>query len=131
MGLGFSPLQGTNSRHLIPGNHPDHPRGGRPKGSPNKYKSEASELSRKIITSPEYVQNLTARAIAGTLPPAVEVMLWYFSYGKPLDKLEIDVKEKAPDYSNYSKNDLAKEAAQLAQMALLLAQESKEEVKEN
>ena len=131
MGLGFSPAN-TSHRNLIDGSHPDHPRSGRPKGSPNKYryKCEAGELARKIINSPEYLENLMVRAKAGNLAPGMEVMLWYYSYGKPLNTIDLNVKDKAPDYSNYSKNDLAREAAQLAQMALILAQESKEE-KEN
>lgn len=130
MGLGFSPTD-TSSRHLIDGSHPNHPRRGRPRGSVNKYKTEATELARKIVTSPEYFEKLCLRAKEGILPSAVEVMLWYYSFGKPLDRLELEFKEKAPDYSTYSKTELAKEAAQLAQMAMILAQESEEVVKEN
>ena len=130
MGLGFSPSD-TSSRNLIDGSHPDHPRKGRPKGARNKYKTEASELARNIIQSPEYMKKLIIRAEAGILPPAVEIMLWYYSYGKPLDRTELTLKDEAPDYSNYSAAQLAERATQLGEMLLLLAQESKEESEQN
>ena len=130
MGLGFSSTKKSSS-HLFDGSNPDHPRIGRPKGAGNKYKTEASELARKIITSPEYVKNLKLRAESGILPPAVEIMLWYFSYGKPLNRTELTVTEDTPDYSDYSTAQLAERAGQLAETALLLAQESKKEAEEN
>lgn len=133
MGLGFSsPASEVSS-------HPE--KGGRPKGSRNKkkfggkmageWKTEASRFAREIITSSEYMKNLIIRAEAGILPPAVEIMLWNYSFGKPLDRTELTVKDETPDYSNYSPAQLAQEAVQLGQMAMMLAQESKKELEEN
>ncbi len=33
-------------------------------------------------------KKLLARARAGTLPPAVECMLWHYAKGKPKDRVE-------------------------------------------
>lgn len=41
-----------------------------------------------ILENPKYVANLKKRALAGELPPAVETMLFYYLYGKPVEKLE-------------------------------------------
>ena len=45
------------------------------KGTPNKVTTEAKAVCAAILDDPTYRTNLTARARAGTLAPAVEVML--------------------------------------------------------
>jgi hypothetical protein len=62
--------------------------GGRVKGTPNKRTQEIQALARSILEQPAYLAMLTQRACAGTLPPAVETMLFYYAYGKPKDSIE-------------------------------------------
>ncbi|MCA1560548.1 MAG: hypothetical protein LC804_09880 [Acidobacteria bacterium] len=57
--------------------------GGRQKGTPNKATAEAREVCSKIINDPVYRANLVRRANEGTLSPAMEALIWHYSYGKP------------------------------------------------
>ncbi len=61
---------------------------GRKKGVPNKATAEVRAACVAIVDDPQYRKTLLARARAGTLPPAVECMLWYFAKGKPKDPVE-------------------------------------------
>ena len=65
--------------------------GGRRKGTPNKVTAEAKAVCAAILDDPTYRTNLTARARAGTLAPAVEAMLWHYAFGKPRDSLDVTV----------------------------------------
>ena len=65
--------------------------GGRRKGTPNKVTAEARTVCAAILDDPTYRTNLTARARAGTLAPAVEAMLWHYAFGKPKDSLDVTV----------------------------------------
>jgi len=62
---------------------------GRPKGVPNKATKEVKELARRLVLDPEYQQKLRQRLLTGTLPPAVESMLWFYAFGKPKESIEI------------------------------------------
>ena len=73
---------------------------------------EAREAARLILESPEYRHSLQARAANGTLPAAIEVMLWHYRYGKPPDKIEIEVREE--DLSKLSPEELAARASAIA-----------------
>ena len=64
---------------------------GRPKGVPNKATTEVKEMARRLLNDPEYQGQLRERLIKGTLPPAVETMLWAYGYGKPKETLEVSV----------------------------------------
>ena len=79
--------------------------GGRRKGTPNKVTAEARAVCAAILDDPTYRTNLTARARAGTLAPAVEAMLWHYAFGKPRDSLDVTV-GPAGDLSELSMEDL-------------------------
>jgi len=79
--------------------------GGRRKGTPNKVTAEARAVCAAILDDPTYRTNLTARARAGTLAPAVEAMLWHYAFGKPKESLEVTV-GPAGDLSELSTEDL-------------------------
>lgn len=128
---GLSPTD-TSARHLVPitpGSEPAN-KGRRGRGR-DKRKTEASNLAMNIVSSPEYLKNLRKRANAGIIAPAIEVMLWYYAYGKPVERSEIFVTDDAQDYSDMSTAELAQRASQLAQVALLLVEESKKKEGEN
>jgi hypothetical protein len=63
--------------------------GGRQKGTPNKATVEARVFCGGIIDDPAYQSKLRRRAIAGTLSPAIEALLWHYAKGKPKDYVEL------------------------------------------
>ena len=78
------PTAGRNGR----GQFVSAPGPGRKKGVPNKATVEVRVACLAIVDDPQYRQTLLARARAGTLPPAVECMLWHYAKGKPKDRVE-------------------------------------------
>lgn len=62
--------------------------GGRKPGSRNKRTLEIEAIARQILEHPKYQANLKSRANTGTLPPAVETMLFHYLFGKPVEKVE-------------------------------------------
>lgn len=57
--------------------------GGRPKGVPNKVTSEWREVMRSIVEDPGGLKNLREQYRAGTLPAALLVRMWEYTYGPP------------------------------------------------
>lgn len=72
------------------------PRAGRPKGTLNKATVEVREMARGLVESDEYVASVRVRVQLGTLPPAVETMLWHYAYGKPKELVELTGKDGQP-----------------------------------
>ena len=66
--------------------------GGCKRGTPNRATREAKEFSASIINEPRYQRNLRARAIKGSLPPAVEAMLWHYAFGVPKQTVAVEAK---------------------------------------
>ena len=62
---------------------------GRPKGVPNKATKEVKELAQRLVLDPEYQAKLKQRLLKGTLPSAVEALLWHYSFGKPKETLDV------------------------------------------
>ena len=69
---------------------------GRPKGRRSDVALAAQELADRILSSPEYIASLEARAKEGRLAPAVEQMLWHYRSGKPADKVEVTGADQGP-----------------------------------
>jgi hypothetical protein len=61
---------------------------GRPKGTPNKVTADVRRAAQALVDDPAYRATLQQRLIAGTLPPAVETLLWSYAKGTPKDLLE-------------------------------------------
>ncbi len=66
--------------------------GGRRKGTLNKTTLQAKEFCASIIDDPRYQENLRQRAIAATLSPAIETMLWAYARGVPRQTIAIEGK---------------------------------------
>lgn len=47
------------------------------------------DFARGILRSRDYRRSILQRVHMGTLPPAVEVLLYHYAEGKPVDKLEV------------------------------------------
>ncbi len=79
--------QETNGRNRQ-GQFVSSPGPGRKKGVPNRPTAEVRAACVAIVDDRQYRTKLLARARAGTLPPAVECMLWHYAKGKPKDQVE-------------------------------------------
>lgn len=69
---------------------------GRPKGRLNNATVQAQEFARGIVSSPAYRKRLLERVKGGTLPPAVESMLWHYAWGKPKETVELTGEDGGP-----------------------------------
>lgn len=102
----------------------------RPKGVPNRKSSRrisaAEKLASKIVDSPEYFKSLMDRAFAGTLPPAIEMLLWHYRFGRPVNKVEISSvgTGNGVDLTELSMDELAKRSERLTKTAMVLAAEA-------
>jgi hypothetical protein len=61
---------------------------GRPKGSRNKTSTEVADFCRNMIESREYRASLKRRLLDGKAPH-MEPILFYYAYGKPVDRIEL------------------------------------------
>lgn len=62
-------------------------------GSPGRPKEtgetrEARRISRKLLLNPQYQTKLRRKLHDGSIHPSVEVMLWYYGFGKPKETIE-------------------------------------------
>jgi len=78
--------------------------------------NEARDFSVSVLRSTEYQASVRTRAKNGTLPPAIEQLLWHYAYGKPVDRIELTRPDEA-ELAALPYDQLAAEAEMLA-MAL-------------
>lgn len=76
-------------------------------------RGEAQRFARQIVESESYRETVQQRASKGTLPPAMEALLWYYAYGKPLEQVQISVTQE--DLSALSLGELQERARKLAE----------------
>ena len=92
-------------------------------GPATKFKkqrlSEAQEFAAKIIDDPAYRKTLRDRAGAGTLPPAIETLLWYYRFGKPVNRVEVGTPDSL-DLTELTNKELHERAKQLAEVTSIL-----------
>lgn len=84
--------------------------GGRPKGSLNRTTLEVREFARHQIEDPEYQASLRRRMIAGKAPQ-MEMLLFHYAYGKPVERHEVNAYARAagPDGSGLRGSEAAEE----------------------
>lgn len=76
---------------------------------------EAKEFARRIVDSEEYRQLCVVRLFEGTLPPAVEVLLLHYRYGKPADTTHLTMDPGPADaLEGMTRAELAARARELA-----------------
>jgi hypothetical protein len=101
---------------------------GRPTGSRNDHSivknREAADFCKTIIYDPRYRANLLERARNGTLPPQIEALLFYFVFGKPLEKVEISAPDLVKPLENLTEAELAARTAALMDRISRLREEA-------
>lgn len=79
------------------------------------------DFARGILRSRDYRRSIIQRVVLGELPPAVEVLLYHYAEGKPVDKLEVTT----PNVERLTSAELESRALHLATLAReLRAQET-------
>ena len=66
--------------------------GGRRKGTPNKATREVKTFCASILERARYQRQLRERIHKGTLPHAVEAMIWHYAYGVPKQTVAVESK---------------------------------------
>jgi hypothetical protein len=74
------------------------PMGGRPKGSLNRKTIEVREFARGLIEDPEYQSSLRRRVIEGKAPQ-MEMLLFKYAYGQPVERHEVNAEVRAASHS--------------------------------
>ncbi len=87
---------------------------GRPKGVPNKATVIGREWARGVVEDPAVQAKYLAMARGGRLPPGVFVELLHYSYGKPKDVVDLNVKELPERMANMTAEQLAERALEVA-----------------
>jgi hypothetical protein len=103
---------------------------GRPKGLRNASTviriAEAREFAELVVSDPQYRQNLLERARKGLLHPSVELVLYYYAFGKPVESLSIE--DTTPiDLSQLSPEQLHARALRIASSIAFMQERQAEE----
>lgn len=61
---------------------------GRKPGTQNAITKEAKAIARAILEQPAVRRRYNQQAIDGTLPTAIETLLWHYAYGVPKQVVE-------------------------------------------
>ena len=59
------------------------PKGGRPKGVPNKATQEAKLFCVSLVDNPTYRAKFKAAFLSRSIEPALEILVWHYAKGKP------------------------------------------------
>ena len=78
-----------------------------------KAQKAALQLASFLIQDSLYRKNLIVRARAGTLPPNIEMMLWHYILGKPVEQINITTDAPQRDMSEMTDTELKDEIFQL------------------
>lgn len=82
-----------------------------PGGVTNFTRHQGQTFARQLLTSQTYRDELQKKIASGTLPPAVEIMLWAYAYGKPPEHIHLSVSPE--DLSALSVSELLQRAEAL------------------
>ena len=62
--------------------------GGRVRGTPNKRTTEVEAYAKSILEDPRVQDKMIEQAQDGTLSPPIMALLFYYAYGKPVERHE-------------------------------------------
>lgn len=83
-------------------------------GVTNFTRGQAQQFARELVTSQVYKDTLQERIKTKTLAPAIEQMLWYYAYGKPIEQVELTVQQGVEDLTQLPLDELTRRARDLA-----------------
>jgi hypothetical protein len=79
---------------------PERRAAGRPPGRENNTTLEGRAICQKIVDDPTYRRNLRQRMLDGTAGQ-MEVLCWYYAYGKPKETLDVTKTEHTEHFHFY------------------------------
>lgn len=82
-------------------------------GATQLTRGEIAKRARCILESDDYQVSLKERIRDKELPAAVETMLWYYAFGKPMEQVQITMMEGQEDLSTMSVDELLAKAKSL------------------
>ena len=85
----------------------------------DKQKS-AYKFAKPLLEDPQYRATLKARLNSGIIAPGLERILWFYVYGRPIEKVEVD-DARQNRYAGMNESQLAERAKELADLAAVLA----------
>ena len=112
----------TLAEHLgvVDPKQPDQPRADAP-----SLKMTAKEFARGVLHTSTYRESILQRVLLGTLPPAVECLLYHYAYGKPVEKLEVkDTTDPLDDFTAEQCEERAQKLLELARQLRVRSVES-------
>lgn len=62
---------------------------GRLQGVPNRVTKQVRDQARQMVEDPRYRRRVVRDLRAGALHPALEAMLWYYAYGRPVERIRM------------------------------------------
>jgi hypothetical protein len=86
--------------------------GGRPKGSLSEKTLAVREFCRSVCEDKEYRAAILRRARTNTLGP-MEQVIWAYAWGRPKERVEIELSAPSPDLSQLSMQELIMQASEL------------------
>jgi len=93
-----------------------------------KITNEARFFALQIVRNETYRKNLLTRAMTGTLPPAIESMLWAYSYGKPVKNIDIKINDqRTRELADLTSEELAERAKELSRQIIVSKQMQEQE----
>lgn len=91
---------------------------GRPANSISRPGREARDFCDAILNSEAYRLSIYRRICAGTLESNIEQMLWHYRFGKPKERMEIEMPQVARVLEQLSTDALIKKTRLLEERAL-------------
>lgn len=93
-----------------------------------KTKQKLISIFNDIVMDPLYQENLKARARAGEIHPSLEVAIWHYLAGKPVEEINVHASDKMQEVSEMNNEQLGDRIAVLHQrLEMLKAQEQAQE----
>jgi hypothetical protein len=68
---------------------------------------EAQKVAGAVIDDADYLTRLKLRAQSGSLPPAIEALLWHYRFGKPVEKISVSEEENLANLTDEELHQLA------------------------
>lgn len=82
-------------------------------GATTATRGEIQRRARSLLESDDYQASLKRRILSDTLPPAVETMMYYYAFGKPMEQLQITLNQTREDLSGLGVAELIEKAREI------------------
>lgn len=85
-----------------------------PQGATPKTRHDIQTWARRALQSPAYRERVEKDLIAGSLNSSVEIMLYHYAFGKPVENVKVTVGVGEEDYTQMSLEELQERLQRLS-----------------